>query len=41
LAGSVSLATIAAQMRAPIIRVHDVQETSDAVKLVNMLLSVE
>ena len=41
LAGSISLATIAAQMRAPIIRVHDVQETSDAVKLVNMLLSVE
>jgi dihydropteroate synthase len=41
LAGSISLATIAAQMRASIIRVHDVQETSDAVKLVNMLLSVE
>jgi dihydropteroate synthase len=37
LAGSVAVATIAAQMGAHILRVHDVQETSDAVKIVNML----
>lgn len=37
LAGSVALATIAAQMGAQILRVHDVQETVDAVKIVNML----
>ena len=40
LAGSISLATIAAQAGAHIIRVHDVQETSDAVKIVNMLNNI-
>ncbi|MCU7554323.1 dihydropteroate synthase [Alteromonas sp. ASW11-19] len=37
LAGSVTLATIAANMGAHILRVHDVQETADAVAIVNML----
>ena len=41
LAGSVALATIAATMRAHIIRVHDVQETSDAVSIVNMVHEVK
>ena len=37
LAGSISLATIVAQMGAHIIRVHDVKETADAVNIVKML----
>ncbi|MDO6560007.1 dihydropteroate synthase [Paraglaciecola chathamensis] len=37
LAGSVALATIAALKGAQIIRVHDVKETVDAVKIVSML----
>ena len=37
LAGSISLATIVAQMGAQIIRVHDVKETADAVNIVKML----
>jgi dihydropteroate synthase len=37
LAGSIALATIVAQMGAHIIRVHDVQETADAVNIVKML----
>jgi len=41
LAGSITLATIAAQKGAHIIRVHDVQETSDAVNIVNMLTTIE
>jgi len=40
LAGSISLATIVAQMGAQIIRVHDVKETADAVNIVKMLNSV-
>ena len=41
LAGSITLATIAAQQGAHIIRVHDVQETADAVNIVNMLTTIE
>ncbi len=41
LAGSITLATIAAQQGAHIIRVHDVQETTDAVNIVNMLTTIE
>lgn len=41
LAGSITLATIAAQIGAHIIRVHDVQETSDAIKIVNMLSKIK
>ncbi|APE01908.1 dihydropteroate synthase [Alteromonas mediterranea] len=41
LAGSISLATIVAQMGAQIIRVHDVKETADAVNIVNMLNKIE
>lgn len=37
LAGNIAVATIAAQKGAQIIRVHDVKETVDAVKIVNML----
>ncbi|MHC6645080.1 dihydropteroate synthase [Alteromonas sp. HB246098] len=41
LAGSVSLATIVAQMGAQIIRVHDVKETADAVNIVKMLNTIK
>ncbi|MEZ7227574.1 dihydropteroate synthase [Alteromonas sp. DY56-G5] len=41
LAGSISLATIVAQMGAHLIRVHDVKETADAVNIVKMLNSVK
>ncbi|WP_334018244.1 dihydropteroate synthase [Alteromonas sp. S015] len=41
LAGSISLATIAAQMGAHIIRVHDVKETADAVNIVKMLNTIK
>ena len=41
LAGSISLATIVAQMGAQIIRVHDVKETADAVNIVKMLNKIE
>ncbi|WP_414827632.1 dihydropteroate synthase [Alteromonas sp. H39] len=41
LAGSIALATIAAQMGAQIIRVHDVQETADAVAIVNKLKALQ
>lgn len=41
LAGSITLATIVAQMGAHIIRVHDVKETADAVNIVKMLNSIE
>jgi len=37
LAGSIALATVAAQKGAQIIRVHDVKETVDAVKIINMI----
>lgn len=37
LAGSIALATVAAQMGAKIIRVHDVAETVDAIKIVNKI----
>ncbi|MFT7412151.1 MAG: dihydropteroate synthase [Paraglaciecola sp.] len=37
LAGSVAVATVAAQKGAQIIRVHDVKETVDAVKVINMI----
>jgi dihydropteroate synthase len=37
LAGNIAVATIAAQKGAQIIRVHDVKETVDAVKVVNMI----
>jgi dihydropteroate synthase len=37
LAGNIAVATIAAQNGAQIIRVHDVKETVDAVKVVNMM----
>ena len=37
LAGSLALATIAAQMGAHILRVHDVSETRDVVDIVNAL----
>ena len=41
LAGSVALATIAAQLGAHIIRVHDVAETADAVAIVNKLKALQ
>ena len=41
LAGSLSLATIVAQMGAHIIRVHDVKETADAVNIVKMLNTIK
>ena len=41
LAGSISLATLVAQLGAQIIRVHDVKETADAVNIVKMLNSVK
>ncbi|GFD77373.1 dihydropteroate synthase [Tenacibaculum sp. KUL118] len=41
LAGSISLATIVAQMGAQIIRVHDVRETADAVNIVKMLNTIK
>ena len=41
LAGSISLATIVAQMGAQIIRVHDVKETADAVNIVKMLNTIK
>ncbi|AXR06431.1 dihydropteroate synthase [Salinimonas sediminis] len=41
LAGSIALATLAAQAGANIIRVHDVQQTIDAVKIVNQFLAVQ
>ena len=37
LAGNIAVATVAAQKGAQIIRVHDVKETVDAVKIINML----
>ncbi len=37
LAGSVAVATVAAQKGAQIIRVHDVKETVDAVKVINII----
>jgi dihydropteroate synthase len=37
LAGNVAVATIAAQKGAQIIRVHDVKETTDAVKIINTI----
>ena len=37
LAGNIAVATIAVQKGAQIIRVHDVKETVDAVKVVNMI----
>ncbi|PKG99072.1 dihydropteroate synthase [Paraglaciecola sp. MB-3u-78] len=37
LAGNVAVATVAAQKGAQIIRVHDVKETVDAVKIINMI----
>lgn len=40
LAGNVAVATVAAQKGAQIIRVHDVKETVDAVKIINMLNAV-
>ncbi|WP_026375120.1 dihydropteroate synthase [Aestuariibacter salexigens] len=40
LAGSIAVATVAAQKGAQIIRVHDVKETVDAVKIINMLSSL-
>ncbi|MEW9796744.1 dihydropteroate synthase [Alteromonas sp. CYL-A6] len=41
LAGSIALATIAAQKGAHIIRVHDVRETADAVAIVNYLTTLQ
>ena len=41
LAGSLALATIAAQMGAKIIRVHDVDETVDAIKIVNKIQQIK
>lgn len=41
LAGSVALATIAAQLGAHILRVHDVAETADAVAIVNKLKALQ
>lgn len=41
LAGSLALATIAAQMGAKIIRVHDVEETVDAIKIVNKIQQIK
>lgn len=41
LAGSISLATIVAQMGAHIIRVHDVKETKDAVNIVHKLTTIK
>jgi dihydropteroate synthase len=37
LAGNVAVATVAAQKGAQIIRVHDVKETVDAVKVINII----
>ncbi|HAQ49250.1 MAG TPA: dihydropteroate synthase [Glaciecola sp.] len=37
LAGNIAVATVAAQKGAQIIRVHDVKETVDAVKVINMI----
>jgi dihydropteroate synthase len=37
LAGNIAVATVAAQKGAQIIRVHDVKETVDAVKIINMI----
>jgi dihydropteroate synthase len=37
LAGNIAVATIAAQKGAQIIRVHDVKETVDAVKIVKIV----
>ncbi len=41
LAGSLALATISAQMGAKIIRVHDVEETVDAIKIVNKIQQIQ
>lgn len=41
LAGNIATATIAALAGTSIIRVHDVEETMDAVNIVNKLHSVE
>lgn len=41
LAGSITLATIVAQMGAHIIRVHDVRETADAVNIVKILNTIK
>jgi dihydropteroate synthase len=41
LAGNIATATIAARAGVDIIRVHDVDETMDAIKIVNKLHSVE
>jgi dihydropteroate synthase len=41
LAGNIATATIAAQKGAQIIRVHDVKETIDAVKIVNIIKSLQ
>jgi dihydropteroate synthase len=41
LAGNIATATIAALAGVEIIRVHDVDETMDAIKIVNKLQSVE
>ncbi len=41
LAGSLALATLAAQANADIIRVHDVAETVDIVRIVNQFLAVK
>ncbi len=41
LAGSVAVATMAAQMGAQIIRVHDVAETVDAIKMVNAVMQAD
>jgi dihydropteroate synthase len=41
LAGSIATATIAAQKGAQIIRVHDVKETIDAVKIVNIIKGLQ
>ena len=41
LAGSIALATIAAQMGAKVIRVHDVAETMDAMKIVNKIQQIK
>lgn len=41
IAGSIALATIAAQSGAKIIRVHDVDETVDAVKIVHKIQQIQ
>ena len=41
LAGNIATATIAATAGVEIIRVHDVVETMDAIKIVNKLQSIE